>query len=264
MGIPLIRGRDFTDQDRDPAPTPVIVNAALAKRYWPGEDPIGKRLRFGDSDDDWMTVVAIVGDSRHQSLDAEPSPLLYLPFDRLALPFMSIAARSSAGPGVVSSLVREVVRQADPDLPIDRIVPLRQVLSESVAQPRFRTLLIGGFALLATVLAAVGVYGLVSYSVTQRTREIGIRIALGARPEQVMRPVLREGLLLGAAGIALGLAGAAAATRLLASFLFDVEPFDPITFAAVALLLLAITLLASYVPSRRALRVDPITALRAE
>ena len=264
MGIPLIRGRDFTERDRDPAPTPVIVNLALAKRYWPGGDPIGARVRFGDAEEDWMEIVGLVGDSRSVSLDAEPAPLMYVPFDRLTLPFMSIAVRSPAGVGVVSSIARQVVREADPEVPIDRILPLREVIRESVAQPRFRTLLIGAFALLATVLAAVGVYGLVSFSVTQRTREIGIRIALGAGPEQVMLPVMRHGLVLGASGIVLGLAGAAAATRLLASFLFGVEPLDALTFSAVSVLLLGITLLASYIPSRRALRVDPITALRAE
>jgi putative ABC transport system permease protein len=177
---------------------------------------------------------------------------------------MAIVARSSAGPAALASIIREQVRLADPDLPVDRVVPLREIVSDSVAQPRFRTILLGAFALIATLLAAVGVYGLISYSVTQRTREIGIRVALGARPGQVMLPVVREGLVLGAAGVVLGLIGAAAATRLLASVLYGVRPTDPATFAGVAALLFFVAFIASYIPSRRALRVDPLTALRAE
>jgi putative ABC transport system permease protein len=147
---------------------------------------------------------------------------------------------------------------------MDTVVAMRQIVSDSVAEPRFRTLLLGAFAVIATLLAAVGVYGLISYSVTQRTREIGIRMALGARPSQVMGPVVREGLALGLAGVAIGLAGALLSTRLLSNFLFGVEATDPVTFASVAALLLAVAFIASYIPSRRALRVDPITALRAE
>jgi putative ABC transport system permease protein len=264
LGIPIIRGRDFTDRDRDPAPAVAIVNATLANRYFPGQDPIGRRLRFGDGGDDWITVVGIAGDSRNLGLDAEPNPLVYIPYHNFPLPFMNIAARSSAGPGAVASVVREQVKQLDAELPVDRVVPLREVVSESVAQPRFRTILIAAFALMATLLAAVGVYGLISYSVTQRTREIGIRMALGANPSQVMLPVVREGLVLAVMGIALGLAGAIAATRVLSTFLFGVEATDPATFAGVALLLLFVAFIASYIPSRRALRVDPISALRAE
>jgi putative ABC transport system permease protein len=263
MGIPILRGRDFTEQDRDPA-APVIVNATLANRHWPGEDPIGKRLRFGEGDAGWMTVVGVAGDSRNVGLDAAPMALVYIPYHNFPLPFMSLAARSAGGPGVVASIVREQVNLADPDLPVDKVVPLRDIVRNSVAEPRFRTILLGAFALMATILAAVGVYGLISYSVTQRTREIGIRVALGAKPSQVMLPVVREGLMLGVAGVVLGLIGAVAATRVLASFLFGVKATDPATFAGVALLLLFIACIASYIPSRRALRVDPITALRAE
>ena len=203
-------------------------------------------------------------DSRNMGLNEAPTPLLYLPYHRFPLAFMSIAARSSAGAGAVASIVREAVKRADPDMPVDKVVPLGQVLQESIAEPRFRTLLLGAFALMAVVLAAVGVYGLISFSVAQRTREIGIRVALGAQSRQVMAPVLREGVGLALTGIAIGIAASLAATRLLAEFLFGVEPTDPMTYTAVALLLLAIALVASYIPSRRALRVDPITALRAE
>jgi predicted permease len=264
MGIPIVRGRDFTERDREPAPAVVIVNSMLARRHWPGADPIGKRVRFGEGRDDWMEIVGVVGDSRNVGLDAAPTPLVYIPYHNFPLPFMSIVARSSAGPGVVASIVRDRVKQLDPELPVDRAIPMRDIVGDSVAEPRFRTMLLGAFALMATLLAAVGVYGLISYSVTQRTREIGIRVALGAGPPQVLRPVVREGLTLGLAGVIIGLAGALAATRVLSAFLFGVEATDPVTFVGVAVLLLLMAFIASYIPSRRALRIDPIAALRAE
>ena len=264
LGIPLITGRHFTDRDREPAPAVIIVNAAFARRHFPGEDPLGKRLRFDDTKDAWMTVVGVAGDSRSLGLDTDPGPLMYIPYQYFTLPFMSVVVRSSGGTAGVASAVRAEVRALDPDLPIDEVRPLKDVVSDSVAEPRFRMVLLGAFALTALLLAAVGVYGLISYSVTQRTREIGIRVALGARPAQVSVPIMREGLALAALGMGIGLAGAFAATRLLATFLFEVEATDPLTFAAVTGLLLGVALVACYVPSRRALRVDPLTALRAE
>jgi putative ABC transport system permease protein len=264
MGIPLLAGRDFTTRDREPAPAPIIINAAMARKYWPGENALGKRIRFDDTKDEWMTVVGVAGDSRNVGLDSEPTPLMYIPYPYFTLPFMSLVARSPGGPGAVASAVRAEVHALDPELPIDTAQPMQEIVSNSVAEPRFRTMLLGGFALTALVLAAVGVYGLISFSVAQRTREIGIRVALGARPAQVTRPIVREGLTLALIGIALGLAGAAFATRLLSALLFGVEATDPLTFAGVAVLLLAVALLASYLPSRRALRVDPLTALRTD
>jgi putative ABC transport system permease protein len=262
MGIPLITGRHFTDRDRDPAPTPIIVNATLARRYWPGEDPIGKRVRFDESADTWLTVVGIAADSRNRGLAEEPEPLMYIPFHSFTLPFMSLIVRSDGGTAAVASAVRAEVHRIDPELPVDRVQPLSTILSESVAEPRFRTLLLGVFALTALALAAIGVYGLISYSVANRTREIGIRVALGAQSSQVIGPIVREGLTLAAIGIVLGLVGAYAATKAISTFLFGVEATDPLTFAGVALLLLLVAFLASYIPSRRALRVDALSALR--
>jgi len=266
LDIPLIKGRTFTDHDRDPAPSVAVVNATLAQRYFPGEDPIGRRVRFGEtsSDKDWITIVGVVGDSHNVGLNEPPTPLLYLPYDTFPLAFMSIVVRSSAGSGAVASIARSEVKAIDPDMPIDRIIPLHDLLAESMADARFRTLLLSSFAAMAVVLAAVGLYGLMSFSVLQRTREIGIRVALGARPRQVVMPVVREGLLLALAGVGLGVIGSIAATRLLAAFLFGVPPGDPLTYAAVAVLLLAVALLATYIPSRRAAHVDPVTALRME
>jgi putative ABC transport system permease protein len=264
MGIQLIAGRSFTDRDRPPAPTSVMINTTLARRYFSGVDPIGKRIRFDEESNDWMTIVGLVADSRNMGLDQEPAPQLFLPMHVFPLPFMNVVARSPGGVAGVASAVRAQVHAIDPELPVDTARPLSEVVHESVAEPRFRTLLLGGFAVTALVLAAIGVYGLISYSVTQRTREIGIRVALGASARQVVGPILREGLTLALAGIAIGAAGAVAATRFLESLLFGVAPTDPLTFAAVSGLLLLVAVIASYIPSRRALRVDPLVALKAE
>jgi putative ABC transport system permease protein len=263
LGIPLIQGRTFTDHDRDPAPGVAIVNAELARRYLGGRDPIGQRIRFGDSGEDWKTVVGVVGTSRNLGLAEAPSPAVYIPYQVFPLPFMRIAARSTTvAPGVVASVMRSEVRAADPDLPLEEATPLETLLHESVAEPKFRALLLGAFALMAVVLAVVGVYGLISYTVTQRTREIGIRIALGAHGAQILRPMLREGLTLAVTGVGIGLFGAFATSRLLSRFLFNIGATDPLTYASVSIVLLALALLASYIPSRRVLRLDPLTALR--
>lgn len=264
MGIPLITGRHFTERDRAPAPTPIIVNATLARRDWPGESPLGKRVRFDDTQDEWFTVVGVAGDSRNNGLDTDPQPVMYLPYHAFPLPFMSLVVRSPGGTGAVASAVRAEVHKLDPEMPVEPGRPLREIVSESVAEPRFRTTLLGAFAITALALAAIGVYGLISYSVAQRTREIGIRVALGARPGQVVSAIVREGMTLAIIGVAIGLAGALAATRVVEAFLFGIEATDPLTFAAVAALLLAVAFVASYVPSRRALRVDPLVALRSE
>lgn len=264
LGIQLLAGRTFTDRDRDPAPAVAIVNATFAHKYFAGQDPIGHRVRFGETAGDWITIVGVASDSRNVGLQEPPTPLLYLPYDTFPLAFMSIAARSQASTAVIASLARSEAKNIDPDLGIDRIAPMNEVLHESVAEPRFRTLLITAFAAIALVLAAVGIFGLMSFAVVQRTREIGIRIALGARAGQVIASVVREGLLLAVFGLAAGIAGSFMTTRLLERFLFDVRGSDPSTYAAVAILLVSVALVATYIPSRRAARVDPITALRAE
>jgi putative ABC transport system permease protein len=263
MGIPLLAGRTFGDTDRADGPGTAIVSVSLARRYWPGESPIGKRLRFGP-DEPWVTIVGLAGDVRQLGLGEEPPPLLYMPYEQFPLPFTDVTVRSALPESAVISLMRAALSGIDRDLPFGDLTTLQSVVDRSVDEPRFRTLLIGVFAILAVVLAAVGVYGLISYSVTQRTREIGIRVALGARPGQVLSAVIREGLTLAVIGIALGLGGALAARRLLASFLYGVGATDPLTFAFVSLLLLAIAAAASYIPSRRALHVDPLIALRTE
>jgi putative ABC transport system permease protein len=264
LGIPLIQGRTFNEQDREPAPEVAIVNTTLVRKYLGGREAIGSRIRFGDPDEGWITIVGVVGDSRNLGLGKDPAPLVYIPYHRFPLPFMSLVIRSSAAPAAIASLVRAEVRNADPDLPVDDITPLRDVLRESVAEPRFRALLVAAFAAMAVILAGVGVYGLISYSVTQRTREIGIRMALGARARQVVLPVVGDGMMLAVTGIGIGLVGSFVASQALARFLFGVGATDPLTYGAVAIFLLAVALLASYVPSRRVLRIDPLVALRAD
>ena len=260
MGIPVLAGRTFAPTDVEAAPPVVIVSAALAKRYWPGENPVGKRLRFDDkAGEPWITVVGLTGDVRQLGLAEQAPAIMYFPYEQFTLPFTTLAVRSSLpGPR----------RSRAPNASIDP-TPLGTPRAcgrcwRAVEEPRFRALLIGIFALLALVLAAVGVYGLISYTVTQRTREIGIRVALGAAPRQVLFPVLREGMTLALAGIGIGLVGAFLTARALSAFLFGVGASDPLTFAGVAVLLLAVATAASYIPSRRALGVDPVIALRAE
>jgi len=265
MGVPLLSGRTFLDRDVESAPPVAIVSASMAKRYWPGADPIGKRLRFDDSPTDpWFTIVGLVGDTRQLGVAESAPALLYLPYEQFPLPFTSIAVRSSLPQSAIAALLKSQMATIDPDLAFSDMRLLQSEVERNVADPRFRAVLIGIFALLALVLAAVGVYGLISFTVTQRTREIGIRVALGAAPRQVLAPVMREGLILAVVGIGIGLVGAFAATKALSAFLFGVGTSDPVTFGGVALLLLGVATAASYIPSRRALRVDPVIALRAE
>ena len=265
MGMPLLRGRTFAESDIADAPRVVIVNAALARKFWPGEEAVGKRLRFGNNaDGPWTTVVGVVGDARQLGLSREPPPILYFPYQQFALPFTDVIVRSTAPLSAIAALVRQRVREIDPDLSADNARSLGDVLDRSLAQPRFRAFLVGAFAALALILASIGVFGLISYSVTQRTREVGIRMALGADAGQILTSIMRQGLTLTLAGVAVGLAGALAAARLIRTFLFGIEPADPVTLGGVALLLVAVAALATYLPSRRALRIQPTEALRTE
>jgi putative ABC transport system permease protein len=265
MGIPLLQGRTFDARDGSKAAGVAIANVTLARTYWPGESPLGKRVRFdADSNAPWITIVGLVGDVRQYGLDKEPPPILYIPYRQFPVPFTNVVVRSTAPSGTVAGMLRSAVTALDPDLPADEISTLQTVLDRAVDEPRFRATRLGAFAVAALLLAAVGVFGLVSHSVTERTREIGIRVALGAQPGQVLRALMREGLILALTGIGIGLAGALLAARVIATFLYGVGTTDPLTLGSVALLLLLVALAACYVPSRRALRVDPITALRAD
>lgn len=267
MGIPLLAGRTFTDGDRAGSPTTVIINNSIAQMFWPGENPIGRRISLpGNSGDPprWAEIVGIVGDSKHLSLAEDFSPEYYIPVLQTAPNSAFLAVRISGDPGGTASAIRHSVAQVDSTLPLSTFVSMSDRISESVAEPRFRTLLLGIFAGLALILAAAGIYGVMSYSVAQRTREIGIRVAMGARRGDILSLVLGHSLKLTFVGIAIGLGASWGLTRLLASTLYNVAPHDFFTLASVSILLAAVALFASYIPARRAMRVDPLVALRYE
>ncbi len=259
MGLRLLRGRGFGATDVDGQPGVVIINERLAAEF--GDvDPIGRRINLGD----WVTVVGVVSDARRASLEVAPKPNVYLPYEQFTLPFMSVVIRTDGAPSAVASAVKTAVRELDPDLPVETVRTIEQIIESSTGQPRFRTFILVAFAALALLLAAVGIYGLVSFSVSQRTSEMGVRLALGASPAQVGALVLRQGLGLAALGVLIGVAAAATSARLLASVLYDTSATDPVVYGGLALLLLSIAALACYVPARRAMRVDPMRALRAD
>ena len=265
LGVPLRAGRDFNEWDRPGAPAVAIISRSLAERHWPGADPLGRRLRLGGSQSDspWLTVVGVVGDVRHP-LSAAPQPTVYRAQGQTPRAWMYLIARAAPDPAALFAAARGAVREAEAGQAISGLGTMEEWLGESVAEPRFVMTLLGLFAAVAVALAAVGVYGLMSYAVGRRTREIGVRVALGAQAGDVVRLVVREGMWLALAGIALGLIVAAAASRLLAPFLFGLDPADPPTLVSISLLLAGVALLACYLPARRAARVDPLVALRHE
>jgi putative ABC transport system permease protein len=260
LGIPVLKGRTFTDHDDEQALKVAVVNEALARLLWPREDPIGKRLPLFDN----LTVVGVVGNTRHEGLSQDTEAEVYVPYLQTPNNSMQLAVRTAAGPDSMVSAVRTAVRDIDPDQPLYHVATLQQVLSESVAPRRFNMLLLGIFAGIALTLATVGIYGVTAFSVTQRTHEIGIRMALGAKRSDVLGMVVRQGLKLALIGVVIGVVGALVLTRFLSSLLFGVKPADPLTFVAVSLILSAAALLACYIPARRAMRVDPMVALRHE
>jgi putative ABC transport system permease protein len=269
MQIPLLKGRDFSWGDTPQSQQVVIINQAMARKYWPGEDPLGKRFRQGGSTDEfpWMIVVGVVGDIREYNVLTPPRPTVYFPISQLPDPgglLRDWVVRTDKNPLGLASAIPPAIWSMDKDLPVSRIRTMEQVRTISVAPQWFNLLLFGLFAVLALVLAAIGIYGVMAYSVTQRTREIGVRVALGAQHGDVLRLVLQQGARLAALGVFLGLAGAQVVARLMANLLYGVQPTDPITFAAVALLLAVVALLACYIPARRAMRLDPLIALRYE
>jgi predicted permease len=267
MGIPLLAGREFTAGDTAAAPKVAIVSERIVREYFPGgpAEALGRRVRLWNRDE-WLTVVGVVADIRQRGLDQEVQPMIYAPFqqDRSGfVRFVSFVARTATPAGVADG-IRAEIRRAAPDLPIESTVTMDEALAASVAQPRFRTLLLGLFAMTATLIATCGIYGLMAYAVTQRRREIGVRMALGAERRDVLRLVLMRALRIVAAGLIAGLAGAVGVTRVLQRFLFGVTPTDPVAFTAVTLLLMAVGLMAAWLPARRATRIDPCAALRAE
>ena len=268
MATPLRIGRYFTEQDRTQASRVVIINESMARHYWPGENPLGKRMGLFLSGlrqkPTWAEIVGVVGDVKHFGLEEEVPPVAYLPDLRLnPYPWITYVVHSSTDPLALAKAARHEIQAVDKDTPV-QIRTMEQWLSSSLTKRRFNTLLLGIFAAVAMVLAAVGIYGVIAYSVTQRTHEIGVRVALGAQSGDVLRLVVGQGLVLILIGVGIGLAAAFPLTRVLSSMLYGVTATDPATFVAVSLLLTGVALLASYIPARRATRVDPLVALRWE
>jgi putative ABC transport system permease protein len=267
IGVLLARGRAFTSTDRDTANVVGIINATFAKRAFPNEDPIGKRVRVGDANsaEPWVTIVGVVQDYRHYRLPKPMGPALYLPQTSYAPITQTIVLRARSGDAsALMTSARRVVREMDPYMPPYRITTFEQAVASSLWRQRFQGFVVAVFAALALLLAAVGIYGVISYSVAQRNREFGVRVALGAQVGDIIGLVLKHGAMLAAAGVGLGLLGGAWLTRFLATLLYDVQPRDPAVFSGVALSLGAVALIAVAVPAWRATRVDPLVAMRPD
>jgi putative ABC transport system permease protein len=269
MEIPVLRGRAFTERDTDGAPRVAIINETMARKYFPGEDPIGKRMAFGDTskEESWRTIVGITGNVRHASINEPAFPGAYTPYaqDKESWSRMGLVVRAAGGDAAaLATAVRKEILAVDPQQPVSSVQTMEQLMATSITRPRFIMMMLGLLASIALALASVGIYGLMSYSITERTHEIGIRMALGAQRGDVLRMVVGQGLRLVTIGLIIGLTGAFALTRLMSSLLYGVSAVDPMTFLAVSVLLAGAGLLACYIPARRATRVDPMVALRYE
>jgi predicted permease len=262
MRIPLLQGRNFTGAEVRENARVVIISDVFAQRFFASEDPVGKRLYVEVISKEPYEIIGIVGDVRHRGLDIELRQTMYFPSLRIG--YTNLVIRTTTDPASLTAAVRKEVAAIDPNQPVVNVKTMEQWVSESVAQPRFRTLLLGIFSAVALTLAAVGIYGVMAYSVTQRTHEIGIRMALGAGRWDVLRLVIGQGMLLVLIGIVVGLGGALVLTRMMSTLLFGVSATDPSTFILIMLLLLITALLACYIPARRATKVDPLIALRYE
>ena len=270
MGIHLLKGRYFEETDQEGAPCVVIINHTMARSFWPDEETIGKRINLGVPGSPWLTIIGVAKDVSHQGLNVSPNPQMYFLQSQnaakaLGVPrSVALVVRTSSNPLDLSSAVKGAVQSLDKDLPVAKIQSMEQVMSSSISQSRFTMVLLAIFAVVALVLAGVGIYGVISYSVAQRTHEIGIRMALGARPRQVLGLVVGQVMLLAMLGVILGLVLAVASTRVLSGLLFGVSTTDPVTFIVISLLLMVVAVAASSVPARRAIRIDPMIALRYE
>ncbi len=266
MGISLLAGRDFTDADTRDAPKVAIVDERLAREYWPNESPLGKRVRFGPPEDNepWHTIVGVVGEVKQERLDLTRRRSVYLPYGEISVGGLTLALRATASPESLTAALRRELKAIDPDLPLTQVLMMDEIVARSVWQPRLYVILFGVFAAVALILAALGIYGVMSYAVTQQRQEIGVRLALGAQRRDVLQLVLSRGMKLIALGLAAGLTAAFGLTRLMQTLLFNVNATDPLTFAMIALLLTLVALLACYIPARRATKVDPMITLRYE
>jgi predicted permease len=262
MGIPILRGRDFDERDtREGAQPVLVINETMARRFWPGEDPIGQLIQIG-ADGPFTEIIGVARDIKYYSLGEEPRPYVYQSFAQSYSGFSALHIRSAGDPSALVGAVRRQIAALDPVVPVRAITTFAELRRAPLLPQRALAAVTTIFGAVALVLTAVGLYGLVSYSVTQRTREIGLRMALGARPSGITGMVIKQGMVLTAIGVGAGLAGSLATTRFLAGFLFGVAPTDPITFAAISSVMAGIALLACYLPASRAMKIDPMVALR--
>ncbi|MDQ3685032.1 MAG: ABC transporter permease [Acidobacteriota bacterium] len=266
MSVPLIKGRYFTERDGADAPGVAIIDETMARKYWPDEDPVGRRITFEGTPENrrWREIVGVVGHVKHKSLEGESRVQYYIPHPQRPSPNMFLVVQGTTEPASLTTTVRATIKTLDKDLPVYKVTTMERLVTDSMAQRRFAMVLFGIFATVALVLAAVGLFGVIAYTVTQRTHEIGLRIALGAQPSDVLRLVLGQGMLLALIGVGIGLVAALALTRLMTSLLYGVSATDPVTFIGIAPLLVAVAMLACYVPARKAMRTDPMVALRYE
>jgi predicted permease len=264
LEIALLRGRLFSDFDNEKAPQVAVINQAMARTYWPNRDPLGKRLKVKPSSTSWITVIGVIANARTESLADANVPQIYLSMYQNMPKELAIFLRGQLDPGSIPAEVREQVRSVNPELPVYRAQTLADALSASLAERRFLMEMVASFAGTALLLAALGIYGVISYIVSERTRDIGIRLALGAQRENILEMILRQGLGLAICGAAVGLVGALIASHLMAGLLYGVRPTDPLTFVGVTLLLTVVALAACYIPARRAMRINPLIALRYE
>lgn len=264
LGIPLLRGREFSGADHERAPLVCVINETMAKRYWPNANPLGQRINETLSKENWREIIGIVGSVQHLARGEQPQPEMFVPLRQKSSESLNVAVRTQVEQASFEAALRRSVTAIDANLPVFEVRTMEERLFESIAQPRFRTILLGVFAALALVMAVVGLYAVMAVSVAQRTHELGIRVALGAQRRDVIGLVLRQGIKLLSLGIVIGLAGAWALTRVLTTLLYEVKPTDPLTFVAVPILLIAVALLACSLPARQAASVDPLTALRYE
>jgi putative ABC transport system permease protein len=279
MGMRLLKGRHFTDRDREGAPGVAIASEQMVRKYWPNEDPIGKRVSHVAGadyfeDDCTYEIIGVVSDAK-ATIGGDPWPTMFIPVSQhlwkygnstageVAL-FLNFVVRTAGDPSAMAAAVRAAIKEIDPSQPVDQVATMRQIISRKLSARNFAMVLLSLFAFVALVLSAAGIYGVISYSVTQRTHEIGLRMALGAARRDVLAMVIRRGMRFALVGVAVGLAGAIATTRLLASLLYEITPTDPLTVVSVTLLLTGVAFLACYIPARRATRVNPMTALRYE
>jgi putative ABC transport system permease protein len=264
LGVPLLSGREFTDRDREGAPRVAIVNETLVRDLFPNTNPIGQRLRVLLRQPSSWEIVGVVKDSKYRSLGEDSTPYIFLPYLQNPQPAMALHVQTSGNPRDLAAAVRREVQALDPNLPAFNVMSLADNIDISLFPARFGAVLVGVFGFLALLIASIGIYGVMSYGVSERTHEMGIRMALGARGSDVLRLVISQGMWLALIGVAIGAGLALAVTRVVQNYLYDVSVTDPLTFIGIALLLIGVALLACYVPARRATRVDPLEALRYE